>query len=111
MLQRVVDGRKRFDDASVVGHAALLIEWNVEVDANEYALVLQAKVADGKFGHASEALLAHEVNHVAHTARVSPLVVVPGDDFYTVARDDARHGSVDDGGARVAAIVHRDQLG
>src|SRR5436305_9678597 len=55
-----------------------------------------------------EALLAHEVDHVAHAAGVSPLIVVPGDDFDTVSSDNARHRCVNDGRSRITAVVHGD---
>src|SRR6266576_1390721 len=53
-----------------------------------------------------ETFLIHKVDHVAHAAGVSPLVVVPGDNFHAITLDNARHGSVHDGGARVTTIVH-----
>ena len=40
MLQCVIDRRKGLDDTGIVGDAAVLIEGNVEVDANEDAFVL-----------------------------------------------------------------------
>src|SRR6478672_4507274 len=54
--------------------------------------------------------VAHEVNEVAHPARVAPLVVVPGNDFDQLACDHARHGRVHDGRARISAEVYGDQL-
>src|SRR5579862_6843311 len=57
-----------------------------------------------------QALAADEVDEVADAARVSPFVVVPGDDLYQVAPDHARHGRVHDGGAGIAAVIHGDQF-
>src|SRR6267142_120889 len=115
MLKGIVDGGKGFDDAGVIGHSAVLIKRDIEIHADEYAPVLQVEVADGKFGHfsfagtlSSEAFLAHEGDHVAHAAGVSPLVVVPGDHLYAISGDNTGHGSVDDRRARVTAIIHRD---
>src|SRR6185437_6801361 len=53
---------------------------------------------------------ADEVNKVAHAARISPFVVVPGDDLHQVAADDAGHGRIHNGGAGIAAVVHGDQF-
>ena len=49
-------------------------------------------------------------NHVADAARVSPLVVVPGDHLDAIAGDHAGHGRIHNGGARIAAEVNGDQL-
>src|SRR6267142_885979 len=63
------------------------------------------------FACASETFLTHKADHVAHAAGVAPLVVVPGDHLDAISGDDASHRSVDDGRARVTAVIHRDQLG
>src|SRR4051794_2690687 len=57
-----------------------------------------------------ETFLAHEIDHVADAARVSPLIVVPGNDFHAITLDDAGHRRVNNRGAWVTAIVHRNQL-
>ena len=52
MSESVLNGRQRFADASVVGDLrSVFAEWDVEINADEYMLVLQIEVADGKFGH------------------------------------------------------------
>src|SRR5579864_6024997 len=58
----------------------------------------------------SEPFFGDEVDEVAHAARISPLVVVPGDDFHTVTRNYPSEERVYDGGPIVAAVIDRDQL-
>src|SRR4051812_18629249 len=61
-------------------------------------------------GSTLESFLRHEFDEIAHAARVSPLIVVPGDYFHAIAGNDASHERVHDRGTRVAAEVHRDQF-
>ena len=49
--ERVLDGGDGFADAGVVGDGAVLGEGDVEVDADEDALVGEVEVADGELGH------------------------------------------------------------
>src|ERR1700676_1728309 len=58
----------------------------------------------------SQAFLVHEMNQVAHAAGVSPLIVVPGDDFHAIAADHARERRVHNGGTIVATVIDRHQL-
>src|SRR5262245_12822203 len=57
-----------------------------------------------------ESFLAEEANQVAHPAGIAPLIVIPGDYFYAIAGDYAGERRVNDGGAVIAPVVHRDQL-
>ena len=50
VAQRVLDGGQGFADARVV-HDAAVVERDVKVDAHENAVVVERKIADGKFGH------------------------------------------------------------
>src|SRR5208282_1797417 len=52
----------------------------------------------------------HQVDQIADTAGVSPLVVIPGDHLDAVAADHQGHGRVDDGGAGVSFEIGRDQF-
>jgi len=52
MAKRVLDGGQRFADACVI-HDAAVVEWDVEVDTHEDAIVTERKIANGKFGHES----------------------------------------------------------
>src|SRR5579863_10655184 len=56
------------------------------------------------------ALLAEIVDQVVDPARVAPLIVVPRNHFDQVSADHESHRRIDDGGARVAAEISRDQL-
>ena len=42
-------------------------------------------------GSTLESFLRHELNEVAHAARVSPFIVVPGDHLHAIAGHYARH--------------------
>src|SRR6185312_1781052 len=53
-----------------------------------------------------ETLLCQEMNQIAYAAGITPLVVVPGDDFHAVSGHHAGEGSVHNGGTLVAAVVH-----
>ncbi len=53
---------------------------------------------------------AHEIDQIADTARVSPLVVVPGDHLNEISAHDQRHGRVHDRRAGIAPEVHRDKF-
>src|ERR1019366_6195048 len=52
----------------------------------------------------------HQVDQIADTAGVSPLVVIPGDHLDAVATDDQGHVRVDDRGAGVPFEIGRDQF-
>src|SRR5258708_24870125 len=52
----------------------------------------------------------HQVDQIADTAGVSPLVVIPRDHLDAIATDYQGHGRVDDGGAGVAFEIGRDQF-
>src|ERR1019366_8722892 len=52
----------------------------------------------------------HQVDQIADTAGVSPLVVIPGDHLDAVAADDQGHVRVDDGGAGVSFEIGRNQF-
>src|SRR6185437_9495747 len=53
-----------------------------------------------------ETLLRQELDQIAYSAGVTPLIVVPGDHLHAVSRHHAGEGSVNDGGTLVAAVVH-----
>src|SRR5450755_2116756 len=57
-----------------------------------------------------QSLGRHQIYQVADTAGVSPLVVIPGDQFHAVAADYKGHGRVDDRGPGVALEIGGDQF-
>src|SRR5712692_4496975 len=57
-----------------------------------------------------EALGRHQVDQIADTAGVAPLVVIPRDHFDAVAADYQGHMRVDDGGAGVSFEIRRDEF-
>ncbi len=113
VTQSVFDGGQGFADAGVV-HDAAVVERDVEVDAHEDAPIVERKIANRKFGHGKHSVIRrwfsvvgrsslviqvrryqnlqsfgrHQVDQIADTARVSPLVVIPGDHLDAVAADD-----------------------
>src|SRR6266853_5882640 len=56
-----------------------------------------------------QAFRCHQVNQIADTAGVSPLIVIPRDHLDTIASDYQGHGRVDDGGAGVSFEIARYQ--
>jgi hypothetical protein len=50
VTESVFDRGQSFADAGVI-HDSAVVERNVEVDAHENAVVVEGKIADGKFGH------------------------------------------------------------
>src|SRR6266849_5586302 len=57
-----------------------------------------------------QALGCHQVDQIADTAGVAPLVVIPRDHLDAVAADHQGHGRVDDGGAGIPFKIGRDQF-
>src|ERR1700681_3666449 len=52
----------------------------------------------------------HQVDQIADTAGVSPLVVIPRDHLDAIAGDYQGHGRVDDGGAGIPFEIGRNQF-
>src|SRR5438477_2693466 len=85
MSESVLDAGQCLAHAGVV-HNPAVVERNVEVNPHENAAVGDGEVSNRKFRHdVSETLGCHIVDQVAHTARVSPLIVVPGEHLHAVA--------------------------
>ncbi len=110
VTQSVLDAGQGFADARVV-HDAAVVERDVEVDAHEDAANLIIANCGAALRGADEcvrpyvgleALGRHQVDQIADTAGVAPLVVIPRDHFDAVAADYQGHMRVDDGGAGVS---------
>src|ERR1039457_2862870 len=56
-----------------------------------------------------QALGSEELDEIAHTAGITPLVVVPRNHLDAFAADDAGHVGIDDGGALVALEIAGNQ--
>jgi hypothetical protein len=46
--QRIFNGRQSLSDTRVIGHAAIIREWNIEIHAHENALTIQVQVLYGE---------------------------------------------------------------
>ena len=73
MAQGVLDCRQRFADTSVVRDSAVL-EWNVEIDPHEDAVIVQRKIANRKLRHGLPLLVIGLLTFRGNTERKSPRV-------------------------------------
>src|ERR1700686_1791475 len=115
-LEQQLDRRKRGTDARIVGDVAIIVEGNIEVNANESALAAHlriAEIADAFLSHLSGLGLEsrpHEAEHVHAAGGIAPFVVVPALHRYESAVDDVGRLRVENARRRIADEVARYQL-
>src|SRR5262249_28274566 len=107
--QSIFDGGQGLADTRVIGYATVFVERDVEINAHEDAMAIKVQILDGELCHSIEpnleALFGNKVDQVAYAARVSPLVVIPGNHLHAVPVDHAREQRVNNRRAIVTFVV------
>ena len=109
----IVGSAARMRVSSVI--ATVVIQGNVEIDADEGPLAAHlrvAEIADGFLSHVTDRLEAgpHEAQHVDAARCVSPLVVVPAMHDDQISVDDIRRLAVENARRGIADVVARHEL-